>query len=77
MNFSIKAIIRAWFAPEHRVNCRSRLWRAIVGELERRGRHRHEAGAFLLGLGTKGRFDVSEAVFYDDPRVLTISRCVG
>jgi hypothetical protein len=78
MNFSIKATIRALLAPEHRLNCHSRLWRAIVGELERRGRYKHEAGAFLLGKGHKERFDISQAVFYDDldPQAYATGICV-
>ena len=78
MSFSIRATIRAWLAPKHRVNCRSRLWRGIVGELERRGRRRHEAGAFLLGLERKGRFDVTDVVYYDDldPNAYATGVCV-
>ena len=66
MSFSIKATIRAWFAPEHRLSCRSRYWRHIIGELERRGGHQHEAGAFLLGTERRGRFEVCDVVFYDE-----------
>lgn len=49
----------------------ARLWRRLCRELERRGDHRREAGAFLLGpaidpqaVGTSGR--VTEVVYYDD-----------
>lgn len=66
MNFSIKATIRAWLIPEHRLSCRIQLWQDIVAELERRGRHRHEAGVFLLGVERQPRREVKEAVFYDD-----------
>jgi proteasome lid subunit RPN8/RPN11 len=66
MSFSIKAIIRAWLAPDHRVSCPSRYWKRLVGELERRGGHEHEAGAFLLGSERRGRYEVRDAVFYDD-----------
>lgn len=63
---SIKATIREWLVPEHRLTCRPRLWRQIVGELERRGNHEHEAGVFLLGTVTKGRREITKTVFYDD-----------
>ena len=58
MSFSIKATIRAWLAPEHRLTCPSRHWREIVGELDRRGENRHEAGVFLLGVERDGRREV-------------------
>ena len=78
MNFSIKAIIRAWLAPEHRLSCRSRYWKQIVGELERRGQHQHEAGVFLLGTERHGRFEVRDAIFYDDlePHAYSTGVCV-
>ncbi len=66
MTFSIKAIIRAWWAPEHRLLCTKSKWRAIVGELERRGAHRHEAGAFLVGHERKGVRHVIGAIYYDE-----------
>ncbi|MEM4988019.1 Mov34/MPN/PAD-1 family protein [Collimonas sp. H4R21] len=66
MNFSIKATIRAWSAPEHKLACRKQLWRKIVAELERRGKRRHEAGTFLLGIERNGRKEVQSAVYYDD-----------
>jgi len=66
MSFSIKAIIRALVAPEHRIACNAQLWRQIVGELERRGSRRHEAGAFLLGREVNGRREVTETIYYDD-----------
>ncbi len=78
MSFSIKAIIRAWWAPDHRVSCRSRLWKRLVAELERRGGREHEAGAFLLGTGRRGRFEVRDAIFYDelDPNAYATGVCV-
>jgi proteasome lid subunit RPN8/RPN11 len=78
MTFSIKATIRAWLAPDHRVSCPSRLWKQIVADLERRGNHRHEAGAFLLGTETKGHFEVTSAIFYDelDPQAYATGVCV-
>lgn len=66
MNFSIKAIIRAWWAPESRLSCPAKHWRQIVNELERRGQRQHEAGVFLLGTESDGRRVVRDAVFYDD-----------
>lgn len=66
MSFSIKAIIRAFVAPEHRLSCSYRVWRQIVAELERRGGRRHEFGVFLLGVERGERREVREAIFYDD-----------
>ncbi len=66
MTFSIRATIRAWWAPEHGVSCRPRRWRQIVGELDRRGQRRHEAGAFLLGTSLDGRRTITDAVYYDE-----------
>jgi proteasome lid subunit RPN8/RPN11 len=66
MSFSIKATIRAFLAPEHRITCNARRWRQIIRELERRGRHRHESGAFLLGRDTNGTREVMDAIYYDD-----------
>ena len=75
---SIKAIIREWWVPEHRVSCGAAFWKRIVGELERRGRHRHEAGAFLLGTERRGRLEVREVIYYDDldPRAYATGVCV-
>lgn len=66
MTFSIKATMREWWAPEHRLTCPSALWCQIVSELERRGERRHEAGAFLLGFEENGRREVKSAIYYDD-----------
>lgn len=66
MSFSIKAVIRAFVAPDHRINCPTRIWRWIVNELERRGRRQHESGAFLLGFENDNRLEVTDAVFYDE-----------
>ena len=75
---SIKATIRAWWAPKHRLSCMRSLWRAIVAELERRGERRHEAGCFLLGLERNGRRVVTSAVYYDelDPKAYATGVCV-
>jgi proteasome lid subunit RPN8/RPN11 len=66
MSFSIRATIRAWSAPNHRLSCPSAQWQNIVAELERRGRYEHEAGVFLLGVERSGRKEVRDVVFYDD-----------
>jgi hypothetical protein len=78
LNYSIRAAIRAFVAPEHRINCSWRTWRRIVGELERRGRRRHESGVFLLGVERDGRRAVTDAVFYDelDPEAYATGVCI-
>jgi hypothetical protein len=78
MTCSIKAIIRAWWAPEHRLSCTPVYWRRLIAELERRGGRRHEAGAFLLGRECNGRFEVADSVFYDDldPQAYVTGICV-
>jgi hypothetical protein len=78
MTFSIRTIIRALVSPEHRIRCSRRLWKHILGELDRRGQGRHEAGVFLLGAETDGRLDVRDAVFYDDldPDAYSTGICV-
>jgi hypothetical protein len=66
MIFSIRRTIRAFVAPDHRMNCPRRLWRRTLAELDRRGRRQHEAGAFLLGRDIDGRAEISQVIFYDD-----------
>jgi hypothetical protein len=66
MNFSIKATIRAFVAPKHRLSCERRIWRGLISELERRGGRRHESGVFLLGVERGERREVRDVVFYDD-----------
>lgn len=66
MNFSIKTIIRAFAAPDHRLSCPSELWQSTMNELHKRGRARHESGAFLLGRERAGRREARSAIFYDD-----------
>jgi proteasome lid subunit RPN8/RPN11 len=75
---SIKAAIRGFVAPEYCINCPSRKWRWIIGELERRGRKQHEAGAFLLGLEQRGKREVTDAIFYDelDPAAYSSGVCI-
>jgi proteasome lid subunit RPN8/RPN11 len=66
MTFSIRRTIREYVVPDHRLNCPRRIWRWTLAELDRRGRRRHEAGAFLLGRYIGGRAEVSKVIFYDD-----------
>ena len=78
MTFSMKAIIRAFWAPECRINCATSYWRFVIGELDRRGARRHEAGAFLLGYVKNGIREVQSAVFYDelDPSAYDSGVCI-
>lgn len=66
MTFSIRATIRAVAAPEHRLSCSTKLWRAGLAELARRGHGRRESGAFLLGRQRGARRAVERFVYYDD-----------
>ena len=72
MTFSIKATIRAFVAPDHRVSCPRRLWDTVTHELDRRGERAHEAGAFLLGHANGERREVTDVVVYDalDPQAV-------
>lgn len=78
MSFSIKAIIRAFAAPNHSLSCPRSLWRTLLAQLHARGGSAHEAGAFLLGHRTGSRREVREIVFYDDldPGAYTTGVCV-
>jgi hypothetical protein len=78
MAFSLRAIIRAFAAPNYRLRCSPQLWRGIVSELERRGEGRHEAGVFLLGVDNAGQKEVRQAVYYDglDPHAYDSGVCV-
>lgn len=78
MTFSIKATIRAFAAPEHRITCPRRVWRLMMRELDRRGERVHEAGAFLLGRIRGERREVTEVIFYDDldPQAYASGVCV-
>lgn len=66
MTFSIKAIIRAFAAPDHRLSCPAGYWQNVLRELDRRGGRQHESGAFLLGAARGVRRNVTDVVFYDD-----------
>jgi proteasome lid subunit RPN8/RPN11 len=78
MTFSIKTIIRALVAPDHRVRCPRQRWKAILAELNRRGEGRHEAGAFLLGIDDGIRKEVLDVVYYDelDPAAYSSGVCI-
>ncbi len=78
MTFSIKATIRAFVAPSHRISCPGPLWNAVVNELDRRGARVHEAGVFLLGRARGERREVADVVFYDDldPEAYSTGVCV-
>ncbi len=66
MSFSIRATIRGFVAPDHRLACSGALWRGLLLELQRRGRGRSESGAFLLGRVSGKRRRVESVAFYDD-----------
>lgn len=53
-------------------------WLALLAELHRRGRNRHESGAFLLGSIDGNRRRVEQLVFYDelDPRAYSTGICI-
>lgn len=78
MTYSIKTTIRAFLAPDHRIAFPEKLWNATLNELHSRGGRRHEAGAFLLGVGKKGRLEVKDAIYYDelDPKAYDTGVCV-
>ena len=66
MSYSIRSTIRAFVAPDHRLACRTALWRALLKELRRRGRNRTESGAFLLGRTSEDRRRIEAVAYYDD-----------
>ena len=66
MSFSIRATIRAFVAPDHRLACPAPLWRALLEELRRRGGGHAESGAFLLGRTSGKRRRVEGIAYYDD-----------
>ena len=78
MTFSIKATIRAFVAPDHRLSMPKAIWRIMLAELRRRGNGRTEAGAFLLGQIDGERRQVSAIVYYDqlDPGAYASGVCV-
>lgn len=66
MTFSIRTTIRGFVAPEHRLSCSSKLWRAGLMELKLRGGGYRESGAFLLGKQYGKRRMITGFAFYDD-----------
>lgn len=66
MIYSLRTIIRACVAPDHRLSCSSTLWYRLLGELLQRGEGHRESGAFLLGARQGERRVVHEFVCYDD-----------
>lgn len=66
MKFSIKAIIRAFAAPRHRINCAPHVWERLTNGLHARGGGVHDAGAFLLGSRAGDFRTVTDVVFYDE-----------
>jgi proteasome lid subunit RPN8/RPN11 len=66
MSFSIRATIRAFVAPDYRLSCPPRLWRAVLEELRRRGGGQAESGAFLLGQSSGSRRAIDGVAYYDD-----------
>lgn len=67
MNFSIAAIMRRLFAPQHELSCSRSLWRRVLLALRERGHNgERESGAFLLGYRHDGRGRVTHFVLYDD-----------
>lgn len=78
MTFSIKAIIRAFVAPEHRLSMPRKMWCKTLAELRRRGGGRTESGVFLLGAIDGTRRRVVTVVYYDelDPNAYKSGVCV-
>ena len=66
MTFSIKRTIRAFVAPNYKLNVPKTLWRDVIRNLHASGRRQHESGAFLLGRQEGRRFEAVSAIFYDD-----------
>ena len=78
MTFSIKAIIRAFVAPEHQLSMPRKMWGNTLAELRRRGGGRTESGVFLLGAIEGKRRRVVTAIYYDelDPDAYASGVCV-
>ena len=60
MTFSIKATIRAWFAPDHRVSCRFHFWKRLVGELERRAELMTRGNPIEVIAATREALDIAD-----------------
>ncbi|MBL4929506.1 Mov34/MPN/PAD-1 family protein [Fuscibacter oryzae] len=78
MTFSIKATIRAFVAPDHRLSMPHAMWRVMLAELRRRGGGKTEAGAFLLGRAEGNRRKATSIIYYDqlDPAAYSSGVCV-
>jgi len=66
MSFSIAEITSQVLAPRHELSVSWLVWRRLLVELRRRGRGRHESGAFLLGRRSGPRSRIVDFVPYDD-----------
>jgi len=67
MPFSIPAITRHLFAPQHKLSCSWFLWRRLNMKLRERGNGAtRESGAFLLGHRQGGKARIVDFILYDD-----------
>lgn len=66
MNYSIRATIQDLVAPDRQISCSVWLWRQGLMELRRRGKNRHESGAFLLGHKRENKRKIARFIYYDD-----------
>lgn len=67
MSFSIRTIISRLLGQRHSVSCSRALWARLLFDLQRRGKGRHESGAFLLGTqDADGRRRIRDYLLYDD-----------
>ena len=66
MTFSIKAIIRACWAPEHRLSAAQPLWKQMIGELRSARRTASRSRRVPARTERDGRRDVTRVVFYDE-----------
>lgn len=63
---SIKATIRAFLAPDHKLSIPRKLWLRMMDELYWRSERRHESGAFVLGVERAGRREAVDIIFYEE-----------
>lgn len=66
MTYSIRTTTRALLRRNRGIRIKPDCWRNLLGDLDRRGERRHEAGAFLLGTREGDLREVRDTVFYDD-----------
>lgn len=62
----LRRIIQAFAGPKPGLRWPQGHFRSVMSELHRRGRNRHESGAFLLGERHGECAIVRDAVYYDD-----------